>query len=141
MQPEDRQECLRMRLALYPEFEPEQIETGLDDFAARPDSQRVFVAEEGGGLVGFIEVALREWAHGCVTSPVGYIESWYVSPDMRRSGVGRELVLAAENWTREKGCSEIGSDCDLDNDISNLAHESLGYRECLRHIHFAKRLS
>lgn len=87
------------------------------------------------------EHTLREWAHGCTTSPVGYVGSWYVDPDVRRTGIGRHLVTAAERWARQKGCSEIGSDGDLDNEIGRQAHESLGYREFLRHIHFAKRLT
>lgn len=89
-----------------------------------------FVAENvDGGLVGFVELSLRSSAEGCTTHPVGYIEGWYVDADARRSGIGRALVAAAEAWAVEQGCQEMASDTELDNTISQLAHEQLGYEE------------
>ena len=91
-------------------------------------------------LVGFLEAAQRKYADGCDTSPVGYIEGWYVEPDVRRAGVGRALVQAAEDWARQLGLHEMASDCLIDNQISYNAHTSLGYEEVERLIHFRKRL-
>ena len=42
-------------------------------------------------------------AHGCQSSPVGYIEAWYVDPDVRRQGYGHALLAAAEGWAVEQG--------------------------------------
>ena len=43
-------------------------------------------------------------ADGCTTHPVGYVEGWYVDPDVRRKGVGKALVAAAEIcFTRSRG--------------------------------------
>jgi aminoglycoside 6'-N-acetyltransferase I len=71
---------------------------------------------------------------------VGYIEAWFVYGDYRRTGVAAELVKAAENWAREKGCTEMGSDTWLDNEVSIKAHHKLGYYEVERLVHFAKQL-
>ncbi len=87
-----------------------------------------------------MEVSLRNYAEGCDTSPVGYVEGWYVDPDLRRGGVGALLVQAAEAWALEQGCTEMGSDCYLENEVSRLAHTALGYQEVERLIHFEKRL-
>jgi len=58
-----------------------------------------FVVEScGGGLCGFIEVSRRNYAEGCTTSPVAYIEGWYVDEESRRRTLGTRLVQAAEAW-------------------------------------------
>jgi aminoglycoside 6'-N-acetyltransferase I len=71
---------------------------------------------------------------------VGFIEGWFVDEDLRRGGVGGELVRAAESWARAQGCSEMASDCHLENEVSRLAHLALGYAEHGRVIQFCKRL-
>jgi aminoglycoside 6'-N-acetyltransferase I len=100
-----------------------------------------FVSPRGeGGLCGFIEAAIRPFAEGCRTQPVGYIEGWYVDPDSRWRGIGRSLVTAAENWARSKGCKEIASDAEVSNLDSEEAHRRLGYVEVSRLVHFKKDL-
>ena len=66
-----------------------------------PQGGITFVVEStGGGLCGFIEVSLRDYAEGCQTSPVAYIEGWYVDEHCRRRTLGTRLVQAAEAWAR-----------------------------------------
>jgi aminoglycoside 6'-N-acetyltransferase I len=48
----------------------------------------VLVAEEDSTLVGFLEVGLRSVAEGCSSSPVPYVEGWYVPADWRGRGSG-----------------------------------------------------
>jgi len=50
------------------------------DQLARPERFQILVAEEGSQFIGWVEVALRDYAEGCQTSPVGYLEGWYVVP-------------------------------------------------------------
>jgi aminoglycoside 6'-N-acetyltransferase I len=110
-------------------------------FAGMLDLAAVFVAERfPGSLAGFIEVAARDWAEGCDSSPVAYIEAWYVDPDVRRRGIGRELFAAAEEWARSAGFREIGSDAEVTNTASIRAHLALGYEEMLRLVCFRRRL-
>ncbi|MEZ6317652.1 MAG: GNAT family N-acetyltransferase [Phycisphaerales bacterium] len=89
---------------------------------------RVFIArDETGRAIGFAEVSLREYADGCHTHPVGYLEGWFVAEPVRRTGVGRALVTACEAWARDQGCREFASDSELTNEVSLLAHEHLGF--------------
>jgi len=102
-----------------------------------------FVAEDpNNALAGFIEVGLRSHADGCdTTRPVGYIEGWYVREQQRHAGVGRELMRAAENWSREQGCLEVASDALIDNPLSQHAHSALGFEVVDRCIHYRKALA
>ena len=81
---------------------------------------------------GILESALRSKADGCDSTPVGYVEGWYVDPDMQRFGVGRTLVESAEPWARSRGCRQMASDAELWNELSHLAHGALGYEETAR---------
>jgi aminoglycoside 6'-N-acetyltransferase I len=102
----------------------------------------LIVAEDANGsLAGFIEVGLRSHADGCDTArPVGYIEGWYVGEPQRGMGVGRKLMHAAEDWSREHGCTEIASDALTDNLLSQQAHSSLGFEIVDRCVHYKKAL-
>ena len=104
--------------------------------------ETVFVWDRGDGLLGgFVSFSLRPWAEGCDSMPVPYIEGWWVAPDLRQGGVGRALVRAVEAWSREHGYDELGSDVELDNEVSLRAHTALGFEATLRVQYFRKRLS
>ena len=131
---------LRLSLALFPEHSADELESGMREHRARSDAE-VFVAErEDGSIAGFVEVGARPYADGCDTSPVGYIEAWYVEPDTRRKGYGGALLEAAENWARGRGYREIASDAQLNNEISHAAHRQAGYAEVDRIVQFRKVL-
>ena len=106
----------------------------------------VFVVQEAGSapvsnLSGFIEAGLRSHADGCDTAnPVGYIEGWFVREPARGQGIGARLLKAAEDWARELGCVEMASDALIDNDLSQRAHEALGFDAVDRCVHFKKHL-
>ena len=100
----------------------------------------VLVADAGGEVIGWAEVRLRSHADGCETSPVGYLEGWYVAPARRRQGVGGALVAAFEAWARTRGCVEVASDTALENRASEAAHLSLGFEVADRAIRFRKAL-
>jgi aminoglycoside 6'-N-acetyltransferase I len=137
----DLEAWLSLRLALWPETPEAQHRVEMADILADSEENGVVVCEEDGGrLVGFAEVSLRKWAEGCLSSPVGYLEGWYVAEEARRRGVGGQLVRAAEDWARAKGCSEMASDTGLDNAVSEAAHQRLGYEVVGRVICFRKEL-
>lgn len=136
---EDREEWFKMRKGIWTEAPDEYLGLDMDGILAS-DRAAVFMAFVDGIPAGMIETRLRDYGEGCETSPVGYIEGWFVYPDMRGSGVSGALVTAAENWARERGCSEMASDTWLDNAVSIRAHLRLGYQEADRLVHFVKKL-
>lgn len=136
---EDKGEWFRMRKSIWPEAPDEYLDFDLDEILGS-DTDIVFFALIEDKPAGMIEASLREYGEGCETSPVGYIEAWFVYENFRGSGVAGVLTNSAENWAREKGCTEMGSDTWLDNETSIRAHTKLGYAEVERLVHFAKTL-
>ena len=93
------------------------------------------------GLAGFLEVGLRSHADGChVERPVGYVEGWFVREELRGRGIGRQLMKAAEDWSRAQNCREIASDALVDNMESREAHSGLGFEVVDLCVHFRKGL-
>jgi aminoglycoside 6'-N-acetyltransferase I len=130
----------RMRMRLWPDIGPDDLENEMPAMLRDRDRNAVIVATDGEELIGFVEAGLRAYAEGCATSPVGFVEGWYVEPEHRERGVGRALIAAAERWALERGCTEMGSDVELPNIISQQAHERLGYQEVVRLVAYMKRL-
>jgi aminoglycoside 6'-N-acetyltransferase I len=136
----DRADWLRMRRALWDDCPDDQQVREIKGILGS-DTEEVFLAEHpDGGLCGFLEVSLRSRADACASTPIGYIEGWFVDPDMRRQGIGRALIEAAEAWARIKGCRQIASDAELWNEVSHQAHGALGYEETARLLLFKKDL-
>jgi len=139
--PEETEAWLGMRTALWPETKEQQHRKEMAMMLSDRFRLAVFVCEDrDGSLVGFAEASLREWAEGCSSSPVGYLEGWYVDPHARRRGVGSALLKAAEEWARARGCTEMASDTELGNEASEVAHRALGYQVASRVVAFRKRL-
>lgn len=142
----DREQLARLREALWPESSAEEHAKELlgildgEGFGTMPLTELI-AEESNGALVGFLEVGLRSHADGCdVSRAVGYVEGWYVAESFRRQGIGRKLMAAAEHWARQQGCMEMASDALLGNDVSELAHEALGFAVVDRCIRFRKTL-
>lgn len=136
---EDRVEWFKMRKGIWPDAPDDYLNFDLDEILAS-ENDAVFFALAEGRPAGMIEARIREYGEGCETSPVGYIEGWFVYPDMRGQGISKWLTQAAEDWARGKGCSEMASDTWLDNEASIRAHVKLGYFEVERLVHFVKQL-
>jgi aminoglycoside 6'-N-acetyltransferase I len=133
-----------LRVALWPES---SVEEHTQEALAWLDGKgyilptATFVAEAGGELIGFIEAGQRSYADGCdAATPAGYIEGWFVSEGCRRQGVGTSLIRAAEDWARARGCAEMASDVELENEVSQRAHTALGYEEVVRTVIYRKPL-
>ncbi len=138
---DDANEWLALRQALWPEPTEPQHRKEMAMMLSDPDRYAVLVCEDrDGSLTGFAELSLREWAEGCLSSPVGYLEGWFVTSEARGRGIGRMLLEAGEGWARSRGCTEMGSDTDLGNVASEAAHLKLGFTIAARLVAFRKDL-
>jgi len=134
---------LEMREALWPDDDRAAHATEIDRFFAGElrEPLAVLIAFDDRSVpLGFAELSIRNYAEECVTDRVGYLEGWYVAPEARRRGIGRALVAAAEEWARQSGCIEFGSDALIDNQVSAAAHRALGFVETVQIRCFRKDL-
>lgn len=138
----DLAEWLRLRMLLWDGSSENDHKTEMVDIIENPQEQFVAVADAGDGrLAGFLEASIRSHVEDCKTENVGYLEGWYVDPAFRQQGIGSRLVRFAETWARNQGCTEMASDAEIDNLVSQQAHASLGYAETARLVHLRKELT
>lgn len=136
----DRSDWLRLREALWPGSLADHDAETRGYFEEPHEQVIIFVAEVDGQVIGFLELDHRKYAPGCQSSPVPFIEGWYVDPRLRGRGVGRALVEAAEARARDAGHREIASDVEIDNADGIAAHLALGYGEVERVVCFRRSL-
>jgi aminoglycoside 6'-N-acetyltransferase I len=139
----DTNDWLRMRHALWPDGSLAQHRRDVDRYLAgdRREPMEVLLALTAKSLaVGFAEISIRNIVDSCATDRVAYLEGWYVVPECRRKGIGRALIQAAERWAIRQGCAEFGSDSEIDNDVSRIAHLRSGFQETGRVRTFRKQL-
>src|SRR6185436_9675597 len=99
----DWTEWLRLTRALFPQGPDSDYEPEMRLVLERDDAEVFVVERPDGKLAGYVHVGTRSVADGCPSGPVGYIEEWYVDPDVRRKGHGRALLAAAEAWAGSRG--------------------------------------
>ena len=124
-------------------FHHEDVQALREEFEAlaRDEEAACFLAEEEGMAVGFAQCQLRhDYVEGTETSPVGYLEGIYVKAPFRRRGVAGQLLRACEAWAGRMGCTELASDCELNNMDSLSFHLRMGFEEANRIICFTKKL-
>src|SRR6187549_697751 len=137
----DLPEWLRLRRALWDGLNEDDHKGEMLDIIENRDSQFVAVADVGTGKsAGLVEASIRPHVEDCDSKNVGYLEGWFVGEGFRRRGIGRSMVASAEKWARQKGCTEMASDAEVNNDVSQQAHSNLGYSETSRLIHLRKVL-
>lgn len=99
------------------------------------------LAEEQEQYIGFIHISIRtDYVEGATTAQVGYIEALYVIPGYQQLGIGKKLLRAGEEWSRQKGCRQLASDTELTNKAGIAFHKSAGFDEVNRVICFIKNI-
>lgn len=138
---EDREQVAAFMSHLWPDCNLEEAVETFD--RAMPEvTESLFVAEFSKELIGFALVAIRkEYVEGADHGPVGYLEGIYVKPGNRGTGIGKLLLDACENWSREQGLSQMGSDAEIINENSIQFHHRSGFQEVNRIVNFIKNIN
>ena len=133
-------EWLAMRQRLYRDVSDEFHWQDMRSIFSARDRAAFFLCNAEGAVMGLLELALRNYVDGCLTSPVAYIEGIYLSPAFRKQGHGSHLLRYAEQWGREHGCSELATDALLDDEQAQAFHRHQGFVEVDRIVEYKKSL-
>jgi len=90
--------------------------------------------------IGFAECSIREYANGCKSQPVPFLEGIWVAPQYRRKRIATKLVDAITLEFLKNGFEELISDTHIDNIASQKAHIAWGFGEVDRVVYFRKTL-
>ena len=92
--------------------------------------------------VAWISLSLRnEYVEGARTLPVAYLEGIAVKPAYRQQGIAHQLLDFAKEWARHSGAYQLASDASLENHLSQVVHNCLGFREVSRSVHYIQDLT
>ncbi len=91
---------------------------------ADPSRNGLYVAEARGQVVGFLWLVLRPTGRGRLT---GCVDQIYLVPEFRGRGIGRRLMLFAEEFFRSRGASKARLQVTTSNAAAVHLYESLGY--------------
>jgi len=103
------------------------------------DNEFCFLYKKDDKFAAYMHLAIRhDYVNGTDSSPVLFVEAIYVLPSFRKLGIGKEFIKFAEEFAKQKGLSQLASDCLLDNTMSENFHKSCGFTEKERIICFVK---
>jgi ribosomal protein S18 acetylase RimI-like enzyme len=102
----------------------EKIRAGVERLMTRDDTEYLLGGDPPAGVVG-LRYRYGVWwdAEDC------NVEDVFVRADARGSGLGRELVAAATDRARERGCRRMELDTGADNTPALGLYRSLGFRD------------
>ncbi len=133
---------LAMRQEIWPALSTDEHLADMKRQCKDRKRYAVFMARDDAGKgVAFMELSLRqEHVNGARVTPVAYVEGLFVQPEVRRQGVGRALVEAAERWAKYVRARMLASDADLANAVGHVFHEHAGFQETERVVLFSKAI-
>ena len=92
-----------------------------------------FLYLDDGKPAAFLSLSLRsDYVEGTNSRLTGYVEGLYVRPEFRRKGIAGKMIKHAKRWSEEFGCTELASDCTIDNEASQAFHKEMGFKETNR---------
>lgn len=135
---QDIKQWINLRQKLWPDCSLKEHNFEVTNILSTSRSKAFLAFDDKENAVGFIELSIRDYAEKCESNYVGYVEGIFVDEENRRGGTSRQLFYAGERWALKQGCFEMASDCEISNSGSLLAHQTTGFSEVERSIHFKK---
>jgi len=97
--------------------------------------EEIFVADVEGAVAGFIHV---EKYSNIYFGPVGNILGLAVRETYRKMGIGKQLLAAAENWSKEKACIGMRINSGGSRTGAHEFYRSQGYDDEKTQVRFLK---
>jgi len=121
----DLEQWVVLRRALWPTHAIEDLAAEAEAMLESRDEVCFLATTESLEIVGLLEGAIYAGPAG----PYGHVEGWYIVPEVRRRGYGKELVGRFEQWCLHRAICLLTSDTDPTYAISPAAHAGCGFRQ------------
>ena len=82
------------------------------------------VCEHEGRIIGNLNLRFERQLHHA--GPVAEITEFYIAPDCRKEGVGRELFEKGAAVSKEFGCRQLEADCSQSRDAAHRFYMARG---------------
>jgi GNAT superfamily N-acetyltransferase len=114
-------------------LDPAVLGAGVQAVLDEPERGFYLIAEREGEAVGSLLVTYEwsDWRNG----DFFWIQSVYVSPDARRTGVFRALYAAVEQRARDAGAVGLRLYVEHENSRAQQTYEGLGMQRCHYHMY------
>ncbi|BFG70660.1 GNAT family N-acetyltransferase [Sediminibacterium sp. KACHI17] len=131
---------IELTLALWPECDYDEEKNQWKQFMYSPDHYCALAKVEH-AYIGFIHISIRyDYVEGAESNKTAYLEGIYVKPDYRKNQIASALLSSGEKWAISNGLTEIASDTEINNQISQLFHQQAGFKEVNRLVCYIKKI-
>jgi len=103
---------------------------------ARSD-QQLLVADDGGRAIGWIHMVITEYVEADAFVVIGGL---VVDREYRKQGIGRRLLIRAEEWAAQHGCSLVRLSSNVKRVEAHAFYERVGYTNLKTQYAFAKQV-
>jgi GNAT superfamily N-acetyltransferase len=132
----DLEGWVKLRHALWPHHDHAALTRGAKTILDSQQDICFLATDESSQVVGFIEGAI----HKAPTGPYAHVGGWYVAPELRGQGNGKDLMSQFEQWCLHRAICLLTSDTTAAYPVSRQAHEGCGLREIHEFKIFMKKL-
>jgi GNAT superfamily N-acetyltransferase len=112
------------------------VASRLSRLLARSD-QQLLVADDGGRAIGWIHMVITEYVEADAFVVIGGL---VVDREYRKQGIGRRLLIRAEEWAAQHGCSLVRLSSNVKRVEAHGFYERAGYANLKTQYAFAKRV-
>ena len=134
--PSDAETIAALTRQLGYDAELSTVASRLSRLLARSD-QQLLVADDGGRAIGWIHMVITEYVEADAFVVIGGL---VVDREYRKQGIGRRLLIRAEEWAAQHGCSLVRLSSNVKRVEAHAFYERVGYTNLKTQYAFAKRV-
>lgn len=122
---------------LWNDITNQEIEKLINNHYINKEHILLFISIKENKAIGFANLSVRnEYVPGAEKSGVGYLEGIYVCKPYRRNQIAYKLIEQAKHYFKTLGFNQMASDTDISNEMSQIFHKSIGFKEVETCVHF-----
>lgn len=130
---------VRLLTLLWNDISSEDIEEIITAHNVKKEKIFLYLFEDE--VIGFINLSVRnDYVEGCSSNGVGYVEGIYVCKPYRRNQIAYKLIKHAIEFFKIMGLTEIGSDTEIENEMSQIFHKAVGFKEVSTIKHYIMKI-